>query len=294
MAENVQHPLPYQFLGESGTTLPCVKAMVAILTGPYRPRAITAVFREMPKDETTTDVCFVVWDWLGLKATLISDGFGTHLGEGGRGFATVCDLIGFYEIPLQEHWAEDDQFQRIAYGYPTDEDLEQLRHADPASHFDLHSLSDLGRQLWQDEPPRFRAPVPYWMIEPELLEDLKDIERNPGGAVFQVARRLEMILREVCQLPPMLTGELLLNQALGEHKPLEPQGASTYEVESWIHLFQGVLGAFKETQSHRAEPLQLEDAIAQVLTINLLLRKLKQDYPDKFPKAGRGGNRRRN
>ena len=60
MADDWQSPLEYQYLGENGTTYPCVKAMTAILTGPYRPSAITAIFHEMRRSETTTDVGFVV------------------------------------------------------------------------------------------------------------------------------------------------------------------------------------------------------------------------------------------
>jgi hypothetical protein len=283
MAPDPEYPLPYQFLGDSGTTFPCLKAMVAILTSPYRPRSITAVFRDRPPGQRTTDVCFVVWDWLGHKATIVSDGFGTHHGEGGRGFAAVCDLIELYEIPLQEHEAGDAQFERIAYGYPTEQDLEQLRHAGPASYYHLRSLArDFGRQLWQDEPPRFNTPVPYWVMEPELLGDLKDIQRSPGSAVFQVARRLEMLMRDAAGLPAMVSGELLIHTALGQHKPLEMKGTTAHETESWVHLFLGVLGAFKEPLNHHDQPLGLEDAIAQILTINLLLRKLKQDHPERF------------
>jgi hypothetical protein len=290
MAEESQYPFEYQFLGDCGSTQRCVKAMIAILTGPYRPSAVTVVFREMKQDDTTTDVGFVVWDWI-TQATVIADGFGTHHGEGGRGFATICDMVQFYEIPLQEIWLKDDQYERIVFGHPTNEDLEYVRHhADPADAYNLLTLSQFRRQLWHERMPGFHTPVPYWMIEPELREDLKDIERNPDLAVFQVARRLEVIIREVCQLPAMVTGELLIHAALGGNKPLEPKGATTHEAESWVHLFQGIIGAFKEPHSHRDHPLKREDAIAQILAINLLLRKLKQDHPEQFQKTDHDGN----
>lgn len=43
-----QSLLEYQHLGRRCSTQPFVNAMVAILLSPYRPRAITAVFREVP------------------------------------------------------------------------------------------------------------------------------------------------------------------------------------------------------------------------------------------------------
>lgn len=284
MGDN-KSPLEYQYLGASGDTGACMRAMIAILTSPYRPRAITAVLRQMREDQTTTSVCFVVWDWIGDKATLISDGFGTHHGEGGRGLATVIDMIQFYDIPLQEFWAESDQFRRIAYGHPTRADLDQLRSADAASLYNLLSLSEFGLQLWLEEPTQLRdqTPLPHWLMVPELIDILKEVEHNSANAVFQAARRLETVIREVCQLPAMVSGELLLNQALSVGKPLELKGATTYETQSWFQLFEGVIGAFKEPHSQREQTLEREDALAQILTINLLLRKLRQDYPEKFP-----------
>jgi len=56
--------LPIQYLGRSGTTQPCVEAMVTILTSPYRCREITVVFQEKQPGEDSYAVCFVVWDWL--------------------------------------------------------------------------------------------------------------------------------------------------------------------------------------------------------------------------------------
>lgn len=274
-------PLAIQFLGESGLTHACLKGMVSILTSPYPPSGVTVVFKEMDADETTTDVCFVVWEWIGSSPTIVSDGFGTHMGEGGRGFATVCDLLRLYGIPLQEHWAEREQFDRIAYGYPTEDDLEQLHQALPVVPSHLLSLTEFERQLWREEP-RFAAPFPYWLLEPELVEDAKEIRQSHSRAVFQVTRRLEMIIRKVCALPESVAGELLLHTTLSEKKPLELYGSTTYEVESWFHLFQGMIGAFKEPHAHSEHPLSRSDAIAQILMINHLLQKLKRDHPDVF------------
>lgn len=292
MAEHWQSPLGYQYLGESGYTQPCVKAITAILTSPYRPRAITAVFREMEPGEHDTDVGLVVWDWI-TSATIIADGFGTHHGEGGRGFATACDLIAFYQIPLQAIWLKDPQYTRIMHGYATREDLDSIRlDAQVTDASSLHPLMDK-RPLWQDEPPISTPPVPYWLLEPEFLDDAQELEHAPTNAVFQVARRLEVLMREAASLPAMVTGELLLHSALTDGKPLALKGATTYEVESWLHFFQGVIGALKEPHSHREEPLQTGEAIAQILTMNLLLRKLKQDHPERFQPPRSTRQRRR-
>jgi hypothetical protein len=281
-------PLFYQYLGESGITYPCVKAIVA---SPYRCRAITAVFRKTQSGQVNTDVCFVVWNWLGMKATLIADGFGTHNGTGGWGLALVLSLIQFYQIPLQKRWVALDQFERIAHGHPSEEDLEQLQHADDDGPDSPYILRALGEQLWSQDL-FFTSPVPYWLMEPELLDDLKEIEHDPGIAVFRVARHLEIILRDIGGFPAQLIGKDLINQAVSPGKPFEPHGITPSESEAWAHLFRGVIGAFKNPHSHRNQPLTREEAIAQALTIDLLLRKLKRDYPEKFPQAGYDGTQR--
>jgi Protein of unknown function (Hypoth_ymh) len=275
--------LPIQYLGRSGTTQPCVEAMVTILTSPYRCREITVVFQEKQPGEDSYAVCFVVWDWLGCEITIVPDGFGTHNGTGGWGLEVVLSLIQFYQIPLKEKRVEARQFERIANGHPTARDREQLHQANHcAPSWPLH-VGNFGSRLWAQTGYE-TAQFPYWLIEPELLGDVKDIERNPGGAVFQAARRLEIILREIGAYPANLIGQRLIDQAMGESGPLRPLGATTSERDAWVHLFRGAMGAIRKPEGHRDQQLKLEDAIGQILTVNMLLRKLKQDFPDTFRK----------
>jgi Protein of unknown function (Hypoth_ymh) len=280
-----RHPaLPIQYLGRSGTTHPCVEAMITILTSPYRCREITVVFQEQQLGEDSHAVCFVVWDWLGCEITIVPDGFGTHNGTGGWGLALVLGLIEFYQIPLKEKWIEAKQFKRIASGHSTSRDREQLHQADYCTPSWPFHVRDFGSRIWAQaayETTQF----PYWLIEPELLDDVKDIERSPGGAVFQAARRLEIILREIGSYPANLGGQRLIEQAMGDSGPLRPLGTTTSEREAWVHLFRGGVGAIRNPEGHRDQQLKPEDAISQVLTINMLLRKLKQDFPENFRKG---------
>jgi Protein of unknown function (Hypoth_ymh) len=279
-----QHPaLPIQYLGRSGTTYPCVEAMVTILTSPYRCREITVVFQEQQPGEDSHAVCFVVWDWLDCEITIVPDGFGTHAGTGGWGLAVVLSLIQFYQIPLKEKWVEARQFERIASGHLTARDREQLHQADHCSPSWPSHVGDFGSHLWAQAGYE-TAQFPYWLIEPELLGDVKDVERNPGSAVFQAARRLEMLVRALGPYPAELVGQGLINQAMGEGRPFEPKGATASGRQAWAHLFRGAMGAIRNPEGHRDQQLKLEDAIGQILTVNMLLRKLKQDFPNTFQK----------
>ena len=279
-----RYPIQFQYLGQVGTTYPCVEAMVTILTSPYRCREITVLYsKEEPRDKTYA-VCFVIWDWLGTEITIVPDGFGTHGGTGGWGLEVVLALIQFYQIPLKEKFIKYDQFERITFGRPTSRDLQQLHQADfGAPSWPLH-VGEFGSALWSQITYE-TAQFPYRLIAPELLNDVKDVERNPGTAVFQAARKLEMLLRSLDPSFADLDGQTLVNKALGEGRPFEPKGATISERQAWTHLFRGVVGAIRNPESHRDQQLKMEDAIGQILTVNMLLRKLKADYPDQFRAA---------
>lgn len=279
-----RNPLPIQYLGERGTTEPCVRAMVTILTSPYRCRAMTVLFCHKRPEEDSYAVCFVVWDWLDREITVVPDGFGTHQGIGGWGLALVLSLIRFYQVPLQEKWIQADQFERIANGHLTVRDRQQLHQADDgAPSWPFHE-GDFGPELWS-QVARETSQFPYWLIEPELLNDTKDLERNPGSAVFQSARRLEMVVRSLDPSLAGLIGQDLINQAMREGRLWEPHGEAASERQAWANLFRGVVGAIRNPEGHRDQQLSLEDAIGQVLTVNMLLRKLKVDFPDHFRQA---------
>ncbi len=81
-----------------------------------------------------------------------------------------------------------------------------------------------------------------------------------------------------------MIGQRLIDQAMGESGPLRPLGATTSERDAWVHLFRGAIGGIRKPEGHRDQQLKLKDAIGQILTVNMLLRKLKQDFPDKFRK----------
>ena len=101
-------------LGDSGITLPCMRAMAAILTSAFRPEKITAVIASKGEHES---VLFLVWDWFAPGLTIVPDGFGTHGGEGGSGLSSVLGLIKFYRIRLRQVWLGDSKaFQALALG----------------------------------------------------------------------------------------------------------------------------------------------------------------------------------
>jgi hypothetical protein len=128
------------------------------------------------------------------------------------------------------------------------------------------------------------------VIESELLNDIKDLERNSGSAVFQAARRLEMVIRSLDPSLAEQVGQPLINQTMSEGRPFEPHGATASERQAWAHLFRGVVGAIRNPEGHRDQQLKREDAIGQILTVNMLLRKLKADFPERFQKEEEENN----
>lgn len=281
-----RHPLSLQYLGARGDTQSCVDAMVTILTSPYPCREITVVFGDTyPADENRHfSVLFVIWDWVGHEITIVPDGFGTHEGTGGWGLAIVLELIQYYQVHLVEKWIEKAQFNRIADGFPTERDRQQLHHADyGAPSWPLH-LDDFGSELWAQLPLKA---FPHWLLEPELVADVKGVEQDPDSAAFRAVKRLEVIIRGMGGYAADLLGEKLINTAMGSQGSFQPLGATESERQAWASLFRGAMGAFKNPQSHRDVKLSMEDAAGQILAVNLLIRKLKRDFPKSFKKKAR-------
>ena len=282
--------LPVQYLGVPGSTHECVQAMVTILTSPFPCGGMTVLFcqeHEQPHPQPQHyAVSFVIWDWLGREVTIVPDGFGTHNGTGGWGLELVLELIQFYRVPLKEKWIRAvNQFERINSGYPTERDMRDL-HVDDhwAPSWPLH-VGKFGPYLWSEALGGESGPFPYWLLEPELVECVQGIERDPASAVFQATKRLEVIVRQIGGYGADLVGEALINEAmLGKRAKLVPHGATAGEVQAWASLFRGAIGAFKTPLSHRDVNLTVGDATQRVLTVNLLIRALKSDFPEKFPK----------
>lgn len=118
-----------QYLGKSGITLSCLQAMAAILTSAFQPKKITVVIGQFG-NSSNMRVLFLVWDWFYPGITIISDGFGTHGGEGGAGLSTALGLIQFYNIPLLQVWIHDETaFDKLAHGTLTEEMFDKVQAA---------------------------------------------------------------------------------------------------------------------------------------------------------------------
>jgi hypothetical protein len=284
-----RRPVRVQYLGMSGSTIECVAAMVTILTSPFPCREITVLFcqeHEHPQPEQQHyAVSFAIWDWLGHDLTIVPDGFGTHAGTGGWGLAVVLELIEYYRIPLKEKWIDDvNQFWRINAGFPTERDIKDL-HVDDhwAPSWRLH-VGHYGPRLWAHALDGEAGPFPHWLLEPELVKCVRGIERDPANAVFQAAKRLEVIVRQIGGYDATLIGDNLITEAmLSQRARLVPHGATDNETQAWALLFRGAIGAFKNPLSHRDVELSMDEATQRILTVNLLIQRLKADFPEKFP-----------
>jgi Protein of unknown function (Hypoth_ymh) len=111
---------------------------------------------------------------------------------------------------------------------------------------------------------------------------VKGITANPGSALFRAVRRLEILIRQIGGYPAELFGTRLIDEAMGEGKPLFPHGAVLNEQKAWANLSRGAMAALRNPEGHRDQQLSVEEAGSQILTVNMLLRKLKRDFPDRF------------
>ena len=275
-------PFQYQYMGVTGDTLACLQALVTVLTSPYRCNEMTVVFQEREPSERTTGVCFVAWDWMGSEVTIISDGFGTHSGTGGWGLKVALELVAFHRIDLHECWMPRDGFERIVAGRLREADKSKLRETTSWGSVWERYQGDFGPTVWSEALVHADLPMRFDMVLPELLYDVRGFDTNPNDAVLSAVRRLETALRDMGNLNAGDVGQRLVNQAMGDDGSLRPKGATEDEKVGWANLYRGIIGAIKNPLSHRDVPIDHTTAIEQILLTDLLLRKLKLDYPEQF------------
>lgn len=181
-----------QYLGVSGIAHRCLDALVTLLTGPMRPQRITAVFHPIKNAITPHEaVCFIAWLPDTGDFVIIPDGFGTHGGGGGHGLQLAFRLIRFYDIPLDEVEASDqEQFRRIKRGRMLEHDIDLLHQA--AHHFMFNAVLDYGflerdkPDIWNEvlSTTDYALMFPYWIMEEELLPEIVDFAERPDLAVL--------------------------------------------------------------------------------------------------------------
>lgn len=243
---------------------------------------ITVLVEEPNPGEGHSSVCFLVWNWLEHPLTIIPDGFGTHGGTGGWGLAVALELINFCKIPLNEHWIPPDQFERFASGFPRKKDIELIEKHPygvpswPAYRREFHGLE------WREALHGAPVPFPYGLVLPELMVDLDGFDDDPESAIWKVMRRFETALRTMGGYGADLIGENLVNQATGDSGTLQPKGDVENEIKNWKGLFRGLIGAIRNPHGHRVVETDRSVAVEQILMVDLLLRKLKDDYPDRY------------
>ncbi|SMC07883.1 Protein of unknown function (Hypoth_ymh) [Sulfobacillus thermosulfidooxidans DSM 9293] len=268
-----------QYLGSRGVTLPCLQAVVTILASPYRCRNATVIFEKRAPGQTHSAVCFAVWDWLDHPVTIIPDGFGTHGGTGGWGLAVALELFKFSKVPLAEYWASNIQFERVASGFPTVKDINDIqRDSNWAPSWPMY-MRDFEERLWIEALNGDGVSFPYGLILPELLSDVRGFRDDPETCVLKAIKRLETAIRKMGEYSADLVGDNLISQAMGEKGVLQPKGEVKNEIQSWLLLYRGLIGAIRNPLSHRHVDMNFEFAMEQIIFVDLLLRKLKSDYP---------------
>lgn len=276
-----------EYLGSPSSTQQCLSALITILTSSQRPERITALLGPEvdSQDHPHEPVGFIAWSYTEGHFIIIPNGFGTHGGGGGGGLEKALWLINFYQIPMDEAEINDKkQFQRIMTKSPMYSDIQFIQRAVHAfkirsirgyttgTHKKNYTLKDIINWI----------SFPYWLIEEELLPEVVNFEDRPDSAVFHCAKRLEIMIRQASESTPDKIGVPLVNEVIKLGGILEPIAPVASEKESWAHLYRGAMGAFRNPAGHRDQKLSQDDALGQIMTINMLVRKLKTDYPDKF------------
>jgi uncharacterized protein (TIGR02391 family) len=132
------------------------------------------------------------------------------------------------------------------------------------------------------EPDSVRAfstrRIPKEALHPSIREDVWSLYHRSKYdlAVLAITKAVEVAVRELSNLPGALVGVKLMRAAFApapNHGPLTDIGSEGGEQVARMELFAGVIGSYKNPQSHRHVDLDDPDEAAEIIMLaNHLLR----------------------
>ncbi|MNH97803.1 hypothetical protein D3C73_505090 [compost metagenome] len=283
---------PVQLLGARGSTYQCVEAMITVLTSHNRPSSITIVYdEENHYKEKNINVAFIVREWLQSEITVIPDGFSTTGGTGRWGISICIALIKAANIRIEEVSLKRDVFERLCNAKILKEDLTQFIAPINYENWRLYLREDHEKAIgsgtiWMHIPEVSKSlfsRLPHWTISPELFRQAILFEKAPKEALSSSLVFLEEKIRELSKLDNLF-GTPLVGGAFGKNGPLRFNRKDDNEAEGWAAMYMGIFKAIRNPINHRSVELNDELKVRLMLMVDMLYKKLLEEYREKEEK----------
>ncbi|WP_201599857.1 TIGR02391 family protein [Psychrobacter submarinus] len=256
-----------QYLGESGITQECKKAVINLVHAGERIEEVKILTFEEPYSKAHALLLALEYDiQIVIKGGFASD----YNGEGPKGYAFVLNLLAQYTDNIDEYIVPQRIFERISSSSLTVKDLEYINSIGkvrPVRWYEFIQFSNENRNNVFSE---FPLTIPMALIDPRLIEQALEFETNPDNAIMNGYRKIESIVRERTGLNNESSTKLFAKAFQGNDPVLYWKNLDSGESKGRASLFTNVFMAYRNNRAHQEPKHNLSDDIREFMLINQL------------------------
>ncbi|GAC1605437.1 MAG: hypothetical protein NVS3B3_03300 [Aquirhabdus sp.] len=257
-----------QYLGLSGITLSCIKAITLLING-------GELIKHAFLISCDTNHAFLLANEYD-DVIAVKDGFSSgYSGEGPRGLASALMLLYRHNVEIEEYTVDVLFMERLGYSCLLQSDLDSIRNQNPVRPNRWYDyVHDQGRDL--DIPGKhlsrhYPLAIPFGIIDERIIDLAVNFHENADTAIISAYRRLEDTLRTRTGL----TGEstkLFSKAFLSDDSPLRWDVPDEGELKGRANLFIATFMAFRNARAHREIEGGSDTELREFLLVNELYR----------------------
>lgn len=256
-----------QYAGEEGITQACLEAILRLLQYDDRIKEVRVL---SAKDKCCLLVYTESSDWVAVKS-----GFSAgYQGEGPMGFSYILQLLDSFNVEFDEYEIPRAILKRLDQSALTQKDFNLILAARPVRPKRLYEyISDKHFEDAKsgDFLDRFRAVVPFRIVDPRIADLAISFWENPNDKIMTGYKRLEDIVRRRTELE--LSGSDLFARAFtGESPILTWSSVPKGEQIARGNLFRSAYSAYRNPRAHKEKDEQQDEYLSEFLLLNHLYR----------------------
>lgn len=255
-----------QYVGESGITQSCKKAVIQLLHAGERVEEVKILTLESQHSNAHAFLLMLEFE----IPILIKDGFASgYTGEGPRGYGFVLNLLSQYTDNINEYIVSEGVFERISDSALTENDLEdiaRLRRVLPARWYDYVPLRTPKEHVFSEFP----LSLPMALIDSRLIDIALGFDSNPDNAILNGYRKIESIVRKRTGLTKESSTKLFSKAFQGDDSVLSWDNLDPGESKGRASLFTSVFMAYRNNRAHQEPQHDISADIREFLLINQL------------------------
>lgn len=282
MFESNIHPAEVQYMGIQGDVKTCVLAVDTVVNSENPPRKASIVTRK--RDRVYAHL-FLFWDWNDIPLTIVHSGFASGYGGGGpHGFSEALCSIFYREIPTNEIFLSEAEFNAIENRMLTSKIIERLRTADDTPlEFPWHWIMPMHSEKTEEEfwAQRHNPKMIFDFLDNEISKRCRKLyplnrEESVFVAFKVVEERLRALMSKSNDDEEDLTANRLITKALNPTSGiLTDKELSPSEREGMYLMFKGAFQFVRNPRAHRIIDNQDEQHSIELMHLaDLLLRIL--------------------